>query len=95
MDRQEYRRRLAGKLRAARAEADLSQTDVERATGITTSQLSRFENGERAIHLEELLQLAGLYDVAIERLLGELVPLGEPPSATRASSNRQRQSQAA
>lgn len=95
MDRQEYRRRLAAKLRGARAEAGLSQTDVERTTGITTSQLSRFENGERAIHLEEMLQLAALYDVPLERLLGDLVPLTEPPTATRASSNRESQHQAA
>jgi transcriptional regulator with XRE-family HTH domain len=95
MDRQEYRRRLAGKLRGARAEAGLSQTDVEQATGITTSQLSRFEKGQRAIHLEELLQLAALYDVALERLLGDLVPLSEPPLTTRASANGQRQHQAA
>jgi hypothetical protein len=33
MDRQEYRRGLAAKLRGARAEAGLSQTDVERAMG--------------------------------------------------------------
>lgn len=95
MDRQEYRRRLAAKLRGARAEAGLSQTDVERRTGITTSQLSRFENGERAIHLEELLQLAALYDVSLERLLGELVPLGEPPSTTRARVKAQSQRPAA
>ena len=95
MDRHEYRRRLAAKLRGARAEAGLSQTDVERATGITTSQLSRFEKGQRAIHLEEMLQLAALYDVPLARLLGDLVPLTEPPSATRASANRQRQDQAA
>lgn len=95
MDRQEYRRRLAGKLRGARAEAGLSQTDVEQATGITTSQLSRFEKGQRAIHLEEMLQLAALYDVPLTRLLGDLVPLTEPPTATRASSKGERQTQAA
>jgi len=95
MDRQEYRRRLAAKLRGARAEAGLSQPYVARETGITTSQLSRFETGQRAIHLEELLQLAALYDVPLTRLLGDLVPLTEPPLTTRASSNRRTQTQAA
>jgi transcriptional regulator with XRE-family HTH domain len=95
MDRQEYRRGLAAKLRGARAEAGLSQTDVERATGITTSQLSRFEKGQRAIHLEEMLQLAALYDVPLARLLGDLLPLAEPPSATRAPSNSEPADQAA
>ena len=46
MDRQEYRGRLAGRLRGARAESGLSQKQVEVATGIDTS---------RAIELEDLL----------------------------------------
>jgi len=95
MDRQEYRRRLAKKLRGARAESGLSQKDVEQATGISTSQLSRVENALHSIDLEELLLLAAVYDVALERILGELVPLGDPPSATRARVNRERQPQAA
>jgi transcriptional regulator with XRE-family HTH domain len=95
MDRQEYRERLAAKLRGARAETGLSQKDVERATGISTSQLSRVENALNSIDLEELLLLAALYDVRLERFLEVLAPLGDPPSATRASSNRQRQTQAA
>ena len=95
MDRQLYREKLAGRLRGARAESGLSQAQVERATGIDTSRLSRIENGERAIELEDLLLLAGLYDVPFERFLEVGAPLGNPPSATRASSNRQRQDQAA
>lgn len=95
MDRQTYREKLAAKLRGARAESGLTQMEVKASTGISTSHLSRVENGLEAIELEELLQLAALYDVAVERLIGEMVPLAEPPSATRASSNRQRQRQAA
>lgn len=95
MDRQEYRRRLAAKLRGARAESGLSQKHVEQVTGIDTSRLSRIEKGERAIELEDLLQLSGLYDVPLERFLEVAAPLGDPPSATRASSNLQAQDQAA
>jgi transcriptional regulator with XRE-family HTH domain len=95
MDRQLYREKLAGRLRGARAESGLSQAQVERATGIDTSRLSRIENGERAIEIEDLLLLAGLYDVPFERFLEVGAPLGNPPSATRASSNGQPQSQAA
>ena len=95
MDRQEYRDRLAAKLRGARAETGLSQRDVERATGISTSQLSRVENALNSIDLEELLLLSALYDVRLERFLEVLAPLGNPPSATRASSNGERQTQAA
>ena len=58
MDRQEYRRRLSARLRGARAESGLSQKDVERATGLDTSRLSRIEKGERAIELEDLLVAA-------------------------------------
>jgi len=95
MDRQEYRDRLAAKLRGARAETGLSQRDVERATGISTSQLSRVENALNSIDLEELLLLSALYDVRLERFLEVIAPLGNPPSATRASSNGERQTQAA
>ena len=95
MDRQEYRHRLAAKLRGARAESGLSQKDVERATGVTTSQLSRIENAERPIDLEDLLQLAGLYDVPLERFLEVASPLGDPPSATRARPNAEAQRPAA
>jgi transcriptional regulator with XRE-family HTH domain len=95
MDRQEYRRRLAAKLRGARAESGLSQVEVKTAIGISTSHLSRIENALDPIDFEELLQVAALYDVALERLLENLVPLGEPPLTTRALSNRQRQDQAA
>ena len=95
VDRQEYRERLAARLRGARAESGLSQKQVEKATGIDTSRLSRIENAERPIELEDLLQLAGLYDVPLGRFLEVLEPLGDPPSATRASSNRRTQAQAA
>jgi len=95
MDRQEYRARLAARLRGARAESGLSQKDVERATGLDTSRLSRIEKGDRAIELEDLLLLAGLYDVPFERFLEVGAPLGNPPSATRASANGQPQHQAA
>lgn len=95
MERQEYRARLAARLRGARAESGLSQKDVELATGLDTSRLSRIEKGERAIEIEDLLLLAGLYDVPFERFLEVGAPLGNPPSATRASSNGARQSQAA
>lgn len=95
MDRQEYRDRLAAELRGARARSGLSQKRVSAETGISTSHLSRVENALEAIDLEEILQLAALYDVALERLLGEVLPLGEPPSTTRASLHGEPQHQAA
>jgi transcriptional regulator with XRE-family HTH domain len=95
MDRQEYRDRLADRLRGARAESHLTQVQVRDATGISTAHLSRVENGHDALDLEELLLLAALYDVQLDRFLEVLAPLGDPPSATRASSNRQPQHQAA
>jgi len=95
MDRQEYREKLAARLRGARAESGLSQVQVEHVTGIDTSRLSRIEKGERAIELEDLLLLSGLYDVPLERFVEVSAPLGDPPTATRASSNTETQHQAA
>jgi len=95
MDREQYRQRLAARLRGARAESGLSQAKVKETTGISTSHLSRIENGLDPIDLEELLLLSAVYDVPLGRILEVVAPLGDPPLATRASTNRQLQGQVA
>lgn len=84
MTRDEYRTELGRRLRRERAYHGHSQHDVRRATGISQSKLSRIELGTEGIELEELLALAGLYDVSLAVLLEDLVPVGEPPLTTRA-----------
>lgn len=50
-------------LRGARAEARLTQDEVEEATGIPPISLNRIENAKRDINVERLAKLAELYDM--------------------------------
>ena len=95
MGRDEYLREIGAKLRGKRAYAGLSQKAVEAETGIDTSELSRVENGDKAPRFDELLMLLGLYDMTLAELLEGIVPLVDPPSATRASSKPESQPQPA
>ncbi len=54
------------RLRALRAERDLTLAEVAEATGISTSTLSRLESGSRRATLELLLPLARTYRVALD-----------------------------
>jgi transcriptional regulator with XRE-family HTH domain len=95
MTKDEYRSELGARLRRERSYRDLSQNDVRRAVGISQSKLSRIERGSEGIELEELLALAGLYDVPLATLLDDLVPLAKAPLATRASPKGRAQALAA
>lgn len=62
---------LQEKLRDLREEHKLKLTDVEQATGISVSTLSRFEKEElMSIAYQDLLKLAEFYDVSMDYLSG-------------------------
>jgi transcriptional regulator with XRE-family HTH domain len=65
------------KLKALRAERDLTLADVADATGISASTLSRLEAGSRKPTLELLLPLARTYQVALDDFV-EGAPTGDP-----------------
>lgn len=65
-------------LRELRDAAGLSQEQVAEATGISVSQISRYEAGERDPKLAHLEAIAGLFKVTVGRLLGEPVPIRVP-----------------
>lgn len=54
-------RMLGGRLREAREETELTQTDVETALGIARSSVSDLESGKRKVSAVELRHLARLY----------------------------------
>ena len=72
-------RRLLDRLRTARREAALSQTQVARAFGKPQSFVSKCESGERRIDVLELDRFAQLYS----RTLGYFVGEGEAEGAAR------------
>jgi transcriptional regulator with XRE-family HTH domain len=60
----EYRE-LCNKLVDAREKANLKQIDVEKHLGITQSELSKIENGQRKIEFLTIVKLSKLYNVDI------------------------------
>jgi transcriptional regulator with XRE-family HTH domain len=65
------------RLRDLRTRRELSLAEVTRATGISTSTVSRLESGERKASVEHLVPLAALYRVTLDELV-DARPTGDP-----------------
>jgi transcriptional regulator with XRE-family HTH domain len=67
---------LGARLREARRTARMSQTDVERASGIPKTMLSRYENGHVSPSLDSLHRIAAALGIADGSLIDdrELMP---------------------
>ncbi|NRQ33107.1 helix-turn-helix transcriptional regulator [Nonomuraea sp. NN258] len=68
---------MGSRLRAAREHHGATLAGVSRATGISTSTLSRIETGRRKPTLEVVLQLSKEYGVSLDELTGT-TPTAEP-----------------
>lgn len=53
-------------LKAARVNADLTQSQVEAATGFARSTLTRWENGKGFPRIDDLTTLCELYEIPVE-----------------------------
>ncbi len=99
MTRDEYRQAIGRWLKRERAyrisQAKVCAAVKRQGIKLSPSKLSRIERGEEGIELEELLALLAVYDKSLADIFAGIVPLEEPLSATRASSNGERQRQAA
>ncbi|RNL83031.1 helix-turn-helix domain-containing protein [Halostreptopolyspora alba] len=65
------------RLRRIRRERECTLTALSRATGISTSTLSRLESGRRKPSLELLLPIAQAHQVPLDELVGA-PPVGDP-----------------
>ena len=65
---------LAARLAAQRKERGLSQRELAEAIGIDPAAMSRVENGQRAVSVGELVQLADVLGVQVEDLLADAKP---------------------
>ena len=65
------------RLRALRAQRNLTLGEVSAASGVSVSTLSRLESGQRRPNLELLLPIAQLYGVPLDDLVGA-PPTGDP-----------------
>lgn len=54
------------RLKQARSEAKLEQTEVAKKLGVTQSYVSKLESGQRRIDLVQLKELAKLYKKPLE-----------------------------
>jgi transcriptional regulator with XRE-family HTH domain len=72
---------LARRLRVLRAERGLTLRDAERLTGVDKDTLSKIERGVRHPQDVTLARIAKGYEVLVEELIEEPVPLGEAPEA--------------
>lgn len=69
---------LAGRLRAAREQAGLSQGQVARFLGVHRPTISEIEAGRRKVKTEELSQLSELYDASISWLMNAEPEIEDP-----------------
>lgn len=58
------------KIRELREQQGLSQRKVAEMLGMYTTQYQRYETGERTASIEFLIQIADLYDVSIDYIVG-------------------------
>src|SRR5215204_740265 len=72
---------LPTRLRVLRAERGLTLRDAEHQTGVDKDTLSKIERGQRHPHDVTLAKIAKGYDVPVEDLLEEPVPLADAPEA--------------
>lgn len=64
---------IAARLRLAREQAGLSQTQVANVLGMHRPTISEIEAGRRRVQAEELRRFAELYSVSVAWLAGENV----------------------
>lgn len=61
---------MQNNLRKLRKEKGLSQIAVQMQTGIEQALISKYENGERVLPTETLMQLADFYGVSMDYIMG-------------------------
>ena len=63
--------RVFKRIRDLREDKDLTQKDLAKALSCSQQVYSNYELGQRDIPTEVLIQLAKLYDVSIDYILGQ------------------------
>lgn len=62
---------VAALLREAVARREMTQAEVARRSGVSTSQVSKYLRGVRPITIDELDQLCGAIGISFERIIVE------------------------
>ncbi len=72
------REEIAGRLRAAREQAGLSQGQVAKLLDFQRPTISEIEAGRRKTSAEELARFAEIYDVSLDWLVNETAAVADP-----------------
>lgn len=65
-----YKEVFPGRLREARIECGLKQSDIAEAAGINRTDITKFENGDKEPKLEALGKIADCLNVSVDWLIG-------------------------
>ena len=77
-DNESMRVAIAGRLRAARIQAGLSQGQVAKLLDFQRPTVTEIEAGRRKVSAEELARLADIYDVSVSWLATEETEVADP-----------------
>lgn len=78
-----YKENFATRIKKARTEAGYTQREVTTETGITQSNITKYETGKLEPSLETLGILAQFYNVSIDWLLGVSIQPPIRPTRTK------------
>lgn len=67
---QERRDLIAGELRGHRAKANLSQAQVAKSVDVDRASIGRYEQGASELGIETAWEMANLYGVSLDELVG-------------------------
>ena len=77
---------LAERLKQLRIAANLQQTDIIKRLSLSSARYSQYESGKRRPDYELLIEIANLYGVSVDYLLGRATIQNHPTPATPAYS---------
>jgi transcriptional regulator with XRE-family HTH domain len=69
--------KIGRRLRAARLQADVNQTQLGAMLGVSFQQIQKYENGSNRMDVSRLMKAAELLNVSIDYLLGKSTGSGQ------------------
>jgi len=77
-------RPLGERVRQLRAERAMTLARVSELSGISVSTLSKLENGQTGLHLDNVIRLAAAFEMPVSILINDAVPASGATSVARA-----------
>jgi transcriptional regulator with XRE-family HTH domain len=81
--RRKYRP-LGARVRQLRADGNMTLAGLSERSGISVSTLSKLENGQTGLHLDNVIRLAAAFEMPVSMLINDVVPASGTASVARA-----------